>query len=194
MNLTVHRYIFEIIAPVYSWFFKGQHTNYTEILSKNETLLKIPSGGRILDIGCGTGALTQAFADRGFSVAGVDIARNMAASGKRKGLDCIYGNALEGLPFPDKSFDLVVFAYVAHGLDREKRSLLFREASRLSKGAVLVHDYGRKRSPGTTIIEFLEGGDYFNFIKTGEKEMRDFFSDVSVVSVGDNACWYICWL
>ncbi len=192
MNLTLHRYIFEIIAPVYTWFFKGQHKRYTEILSENEALLKIPPGGRILDIGCGTGALTQAFADRGFSVTGVDIARNMAASGKRKGLDCMYGNAVEGLPFPDKSFDLVVFAYVAHGLDREKRAQLFREASRLSGGTVLIHDYGRERSLGTTFIEFLEGGDYFNFIKKGEDEMRNFFPDVTVVSVGDNACWYIC--
>ncbi len=192
MNSKVHRYIFEIIAPVYNWFFKSQNNRYREILLHNEALLDVPQGSRVLDIGCGTGALTQAFASVGYSVTGVDIAWNMVAFGRKRGLDCRYGNVLEGLDFPDGTFDLVVCAYVVHGLDRSMRAEFFKEAARISKGPVLIHDYARERPFGTTLIEFLEGGGYFSFIKTGEAEMRNFFPDVSVVSVGKNACWYIC--
>ncbi len=192
MNLTVHRYIFEIIAPLYNCFFKSQYDHYVKILLQHGNLLDVSSESRVLEIGCGTGAFAKAFSARGFSVTGVDIARNMVALGKKRGLDCLYGNALTELPFPDKSFDLVVFSYVAHGLDREKRERLFKEAARLAKRTVLVHDYGTERHVGTTLIEFLEGGDYFNFIRTGEEEMRGVFPKVSVFSVGKNACWYIC--
>lgn len=192
MNLTKHKYIFELIAPFYNWFFEGQYKRYAEILKKYADALNVPDGARVLDIGCGTGALTKAFSDRGYSVTGVDIARNMIRYGLNRGLDCQYGNVLNGLPFPDKTFDLVVFAYVAHGLDSKKRNRLFLESARLSRGIVLIHDYGVKRSFGTNLIEFLEGGDYFNFIRHGVTEMETVFNRIQIIDVDSNAKWYIC--
>lgn len=192
MDLAKHTFIFETIAPVYNWFFNSQNTHYSEILSKYSAALNLSPDASILDIGCGTGAFAKAFKDMGFSVFGVDISRNMIRYGVKRGLDCRYGNALGGLDYSDKMFDMVVFAYVAHGLDSEKRRLLFIEASRLAKKKVLIHDYGAKRKLATDIIEFLEGGDYFNFIKSGVQEMKDIFADVSIITVDDNASWYIC--
>lgn len=192
MNLTKHKYIFELIAPFYNWFFKGQYSRYSEIFKKYSGALNIPDGARVLDIGCGTGALTKVFADSGFSVTGVDLARNMIRYGLNRGLDCHFGNALMGLPFPDKSFDMVAFAYVAHGLDSKKRNRLFLESARLSRKIVLIHDYGVERSFGTNLIEFLEGGDYFNFIRYGIDEMKTVFKHVQIIDVDSNAKWYIC--
>ena len=131
MNLKKHEHLFNIIAPGYNWFFKSQVLNYTEILSRNIYKLGIPDNSRILDVGCGTGAFSQALVNRGFKVVGIDMAKKMINYGSKRGLDCRYGNIIDGLGFENKSFDLVVFAFVAHGLDSDKRNKLFQEAIRL---------------------------------------------------------------
>lgn len=55
------------------------------------------SGERILDLGCGDGALTQRIAARGADVVGVDSAPDMVAAAKARGLDArvIDGEALD---------------------------------------------------------------------------------------------------
>lgn len=50
-------------------------------------------------------------------------------------------------------------------------------ASRLSKGIVILHDYSEKSNPIIKFVEYLEGGDYFNFIKTGVIEIQEIFSN-----------------
>jgi ubiquinone/menaquinone biosynthesis C-methylase UbiE len=192
MNIKSHKILFNIIAPGYNWFFKSQTRNYAEILSRYIDKLEIQDGGRILDVGCGTGALTKVLAERGFEVTGIDISGMMTNYGKKRGLECRHGDIIEGLDFKNKSFDLVTFAYVAHGLDRDKRKQLFIEAERLSRGKILFHEYSSKRNVLTDIIEFIEGGEYFNFIRTGLEEMQEIFSSVEVVEIKKHNNWYIC--
>ncbi len=192
MNLKKHVFIFNTIASIYNRFFNGQYSRYSRLLSENIHLLPLKESSRVLDIGCGTGAFTKAWKDSGFSVLGVDIAERMVNLALKRELDCTCGDALEGLPFPGGSFDLVVFSYVAHGLDSEKRFRLYREAARLASSMVLIHDYGTERRFGTDLIEFMEGGDYFSFVKSGLKEMREVFPHVEVHKVDRNACWYLC--
>ena len=192
MDTKKHKLLFNIISPGYNWFFNSQSRNYTRTVSKYFDKLDVPRGGRILDVGCGTGALTHVLVERGYTVIGVDIAGMMMRYGIKRGLDCRYGNIVEGLDFEDNSFDLVTFAYVAHGMDREKRKKLFLEAARLSRGKVLFHDYSSHRSIVIDIIEYLEGGDYFNFIRTGLSEMQDAFKSVEVVRLKKHNSWYNC--
>ncbi len=192
MNLKRHEFIFNVISGIYDLFFESQYRKYEKIISDNIGVLSIDPGSGILDAGCGTGAFSKAFSDAGFRVTGVDIASGMIRKALKRGLDCTRGNAVEGLPYEDGSFDLVVMSFVAHGLDSGKRIMLYREAARLSAGKVLIHDYGYKRKLSTDIIEFLEGGNYFSFVKSGLDEMRSVFSSVSVVPVDSNAMWYVC--
>jgi ubiquinone/menaquinone biosynthesis C-methylase UbiE len=75
----------------------------------------------VLDVGCGTGALAAALAERGARVWGVDASEEMlvvarSAAGKRVGLK--QGRA-EELPFKDAWFERAVMRLVVHLVDRE---------------------------------------------------------------------------
>src|SRR3954464_6812804 len=50
-------------------------------------LLNPQPGERILDLGCGDGALTEKIAGTGASVIGVDSSADMVAAARRRGLD-----------------------------------------------------------------------------------------------------------
>jgi SAM-dependent methyltransferase len=69
-------------------------------------------GDRVLDVGCGTGVLARAAADRvaaDSQVTGFDLNEGMlaVARGLRPGIDWRQGDATN-LPFPDESFDVVM--------------------------------------------------------------------------------------
>ncbi len=192
MNLDKHVKLFNRIAPVYKWFFNYQVKSYTRIIKNQAEYLDKYRGGRILDMGCGTGAFMQALKNEGFQVTGIDISFSMLKQALKSELSCVTGNAAGYLPFKDNSFDLVIASYVVHGIDARLRQLLFREASRVSSGIVLFHDYNGKRNFFTDFIEWMEGGDYFNFIKHGADEMEEFFSTVNIISIAPQFSWYIC--
>jgi SAM-dependent methyltransferase len=187
-----HGRLFHRIALPYSWFFAGQTRSYARCFDLGRAALPDPAGKLALDLGCGTGAFTAALRKEGWNAQGVDIAPGMLAQARKKGLSCSLGDVLQGLAYDEHSFDLVSAAYVAHGLRRDDRHRLFAEMRRLSRGIVLLHDYTPDRHPLTSFIEWLEDGDYFNFIKTGEDEMRAVFPAVRVVRVGPRAAWYLC--
>lgn len=187
-----HARLFQRISVPYAWFFAGQTRSYSACFEIGRGFLPDPAGKLALDLGCGTGAFTAALRAEGWDVSGVDVAHGMIEQARSKGVGCTVGDVLKGLAYPDRTFDLVSAAYVAHGLRTDDRIALFREAKRLSRGVVLFHDYTAGRHLPTSIIEYLEGGDYFNFILTGLDDMRSVFTDVRVVRVGKRAAWYVC--
>jgi ubiquinone/menaquinone biosynthesis C-methylase UbiE len=79
-------------------------------------------GRRVLDLGCGTGRLAAALAERGAKVWGVDpsaemLAQARASVGPRVGLK--QGRA-EALPFRDGWFERAVLRLVVHLVDRPR--------------------------------------------------------------------------
>ena len=197
------RKLFNRIAPVYGLFYHFQKRHFERIVKSMKDTLDLTSYTSILDVGCGTGAFCSVMHSYGLAVTGVDVAEKMlrrgAALRENKGVHFLHGDALNGLPFEDNAFDIVTASYVSHGLEPEARKQLYAEMSRLARDWVLIHDYNEKRSWLTDIVEWLERGDYFRFIRQAEKEMRSCvveeqacFVSVKKVNVGPRAAWYIC--
>ncbi|NLI53843.1 MAG: class I SAM-dependent methyltransferase [Clostridiales bacterium] len=203
MSKQNNNFLFNTIAPVYGLFYNKQKKRYREVLNSVATQLDLASYKSILDVGCGTGSLCSILNERGLAVTGVDPAQNMLSIANRqpenKNILFLQANALEQLPFADKSFDLSIASYVAHGMQKSERIKLYSEMRRVTKSKVIIYDYNQKRSLMTSLIEWLEQGDYFQFIKNPKiemescvSEMANCFSEVKVIEVDTRASWYIC--
>jgi ubiquinone/menaquinone biosynthesis C-methylase UbiE len=105
------------------------------------------SGDRILDAGCGEGALVLALstelADRNVTVTGVDISTPNVATGLARlrdsngapGTEILVAD-LESLPFADGSFDVVVSSHVLEHLPHFERGLA--ELRRVSRDVLVL--------------------------------------------------------
>jgi ubiquinone/menaquinone biosynthesis C-methylase UbiE len=108
----------------------------------------LPCGGHWLDLGCGTGALTQTIAARGkpATVTGLDPSDRFIAYARRQTPDRRVrfqtGDA-QALPFPDGTFDAVVAGLVLNFVPDPARAL--REMKRVLRaggtGAAYVWDH-----------------------------------------------------
>lgn len=103
---------------------------HTEVLGE---LLEL-EGRRILDVGCGSGALVRALTKRGAAVTGVEpqaarIAEAQAA--ERLGDEHYYEGGAEALPVPDASQDAVVFFNSLHHVPVALMERAFAEAQRV---------------------------------------------------------------
>jgi len=68
-----HVMIFNVIAPVYNWFFTRQVRTYRSLIAQNERLFQLPTVGRVLDIGCGTGAFLFCLSENGVRTSGLPM-------------------------------------------------------------------------------------------------------------------------
>jgi SAM-dependent methyltransferase len=67
----------------------------------------VGTGARVLDVGCRFGALTREYLD-GNRVVGVDIDRRALNEAVSLGIEPVWADAAEPLPFENQSFDVVV--------------------------------------------------------------------------------------
>jgi ubiquinone/menaquinone biosynthesis C-methylase UbiE len=118
------------------------------------------SGGKALDLGCGTGVLTVALARRGFDVVGVDHSPEMLELARRKLERNGLGAALEtgdvrALRFDDGQFDCVTVQGLLHHL--EELGPCLRELDRVLKpdGAFFVSEPCRDETPVKRLLRAL---------------------------------------
>lgn len=95
---------------------------YPEVLFDDlASLSGLQPGGRILEIGCGTGQATVPFARRGYRLLCVELGENMAAIARQnlKGypLAEVHTGSFEEWPLPERDFDLTISATAFHWLD-----------------------------------------------------------------------------
>jgi ubiquinone/menaquinone biosynthesis C-methylase UbiE len=92
----------------------------------------LPQGARVLDVGCGTGEYVYRANELGFSACGVEPAEAMRKVAIEKNPNSkILDGVATALPFPDKSFDLVICIEVLRYLHRADNRQALREMHRV---------------------------------------------------------------
>ena len=121
----------------------------------------VKEGSRVLDIGCGPGNFTAAYAEVCAEVVGVDLAPNMIGVAAKQYPHIAFQTAnVEELPFDDESFDVVVSGYVNQYLARPE--VAFREVSRVLRPGgrfiFVVPTLRKESSDGVQEAQSLFGG------------------------------------
>lgn len=97
----------------------------------------VPRGARVLDIGCGDGALLRLLRDsRDVDGRGIDVARENVNACVAQGLSAIQGDADSDLgTYPDGAFDVVVLSQTIQATQRPKE--VVRQLLRIGKRAII---------------------------------------------------------
>ncbi len=88
------------------------------------------SGGRLLEVGCGSGQMLRLMQDLGWEVEGVDFDPAAVDNARGRGLDVKLGT-LEDQSYPDDHFDAVTMSHLVEHVHEPLQ--LFRESYRILK-------------------------------------------------------------
>jgi protein-L-isoaspartate(D-aspartate) O-methyltransferase len=110
---------------------------------------ELQPGARILDVGCAKGFLLNDFLDvvAGADVAGIDVSRYAIEHGMPRVRDRLTVGSAAALPYPDRSFDLVVSINTLHNLRVSELDSALREIERVARGPkyVIVDSFRNER-------------------------------------------------
>jgi len=109
----------------------------------------VPQGSRVLDLGCGDGALMAHLRDeRGCTVRGIELVHTDIAAALEAGLSVVEADLDDGLgAYPDRSFDVVVLSQTLQVVRRP--ALVLREMLRVGeRGVVSFPNFGHWRVRG----------------------------------------------
>jgi 2-polyprenyl-3-methyl-5-hydroxy-6-metoxy-1,4-benzoquinol methylase len=93
--------------------------------------------GRLLDVGCNIGSISEPFVKAGFDVYGIDVSAKYIETCRSKNIKAVCGDITQGLPFEDSFFNYVIAGeIIEHLIDTD---FFLAEIHRvLSKNGCLV--------------------------------------------------------
>lgn len=195
---TVLTYVFGILTlvllfgAIWSFYvyrtfsYDGGRKLSKEIIEGVSGYVHLPAGGKGLDVGCGSGALTIACARKnpqGFML-GIDkwgieyssynkeLCENNASAEGAYNTEFRSGDAVN-LDFPDEHFDAVTSNYVYHNIHSEDKQELLLETLRVLKkgGCFAIHDImGRAYGDMDAFAQKLKDSGYeeVHLVKTDD--------------------------
>lgn len=100
-------------------------------------------GEHVLDLGCGTGHLTEAIREHGASAVGLDQSESMIAEAREQYPDCEFVHADARSYEPDRTFDAVFSNAALHWIpDADQDALLDTVADALEAGGRFIAECG----------------------------------------------------
>lgn len=120
-----------------------------------------PERGRLLEVGCATGALVAAAIDAGWDAMGIDVAEHAVRAGKARGLPIEVGT-LDQCNFPPNTFDVIVSAHTIEHVS-DPVALLAAMARVSKSGGTLVAEV-----PNSSSIEARALGRRWSQLKPPE--------------------------
>jgi ubiquinone/menaquinone biosynthesis C-methylase UbiE len=127
-------------AQFYDRWYETKKGSMADILEKEliSRIGELNPGGKILDVGCGTGNHLLFFGAKGMKTIGIDLSLPMLRLAQKKlgqpNVLCM-GKA-EALPFKEKSFDSVSLITTLEFVEDPQKAL--REAVRVSRNKILL--------------------------------------------------------
>jgi ubiquinone/menaquinone biosynthesis C-methylase UbiE len=122
------RALFDGIAERYESYRPGYPARVVEFVTATAGLGR---GAAVLEVGCGTGQLTERLASSGFRLTAIDLGPALIAAARRRlgGADVSFQvTPFEDLAAADASFDLVISSAAFHWIDPE---VAFSKSARL---------------------------------------------------------------
>ena len=152
------------VCMYHAFDYHGTRQMSRQIIEGTAEYVKLPQGGKCLDVGCGSGALGIAVAKRNPEAEIIGIDRwgkeyasfskklcedNAMVEGVSERTVFAQGDALK-LDFPDESFDAVTSNYVYHNIPSRDRQTILLETLRVLKkgGSFAIHDIFSKSKYG----------------------------------------------
>ena len=143
--------------------YNGKRQMSRQIIEGVASYVNVPDGGKILDVGCGSGALAIACAKRNpnAEIIGIDrwgkeyasfsrqLCERNARAEKVNNTKFQHGDAVK-LDFDDETFDAVTSNYVYHNIpSRDRQTILLETLRVLKKGGIFaLHDIFSKSKYG----------------------------------------------
>ncbi len=139
---------YDRIAPMYA---RGRSWSAWQTKEINRFMRYLPEGGRVLDLGCGTGGKLKLFHERGFRVVGIDQSPQMVRHAERfipRGR--FYNRGMVNPGFRAESFDGVMSFFAIFHVPHGDQPEVFRQIHRLlvpgGHFLITLADYGKLRT------------------------------------------------
>lgn len=146
-------------AHVYdTQYFEEQEAKFNTVLHS----LRLPHKSRVVDVGCGTGLITNRLVERAELIVGVDFSRRLLQEARKKARShqrvfLVLADA-DNLPFADHVFDMVLAITLLQNMPNPRSTL--DEINRISKQTAPIVVTGlKKRFAEEDFAEMLKDAD-----------------------------------
>lgn len=195
---AVARAAFDAQAATYDEGMEGDHARrlYQHVIAEVARAAAGMPAPRVLDLGCGTGALAERLLDAipGCSLTGVDLSPRMVEVARVRlagRADVLLGDA-ERLPFHDAAFDVVVCNDSFHHYPDPERAAFQAWRVLAAGGALVLGDVWQPAPARALMNAWMPRSREGDVRIYSEAELRDvlgtWFSRVSWRRVGVTAC------